>query len=479
MKKKMKRYLLILLLLFTVLSFSACKKFLEEQSQTDVIPRNAEDLNEMLIGNAYTATGVLVESSLKMMDDDISQDGFVPSTDNSFRFGSYTWQPMGSALGTEAPVGSVWQQRYPLIMGCNVALQYAGKVNGTTAEIENVEGQAYLLRAYNYFLLVNYFGKPYTDRLSNPEEDLAVPLMLDGNLSLEGKPRNTVAEVYRQILSDLDNGITLLERSGKNNNLFRISPVAGYLLLSRVHLYMGNWQKSVEAATNVLIRKSTLMDLTTWGTANQTTKPIVDLPNVETIWGHGNSTIILSGDDVSYRLSDQLLSLFETGDLRSTIYINNRRSIKRPFASTSAKVGQAFRVSEALLNRAEAYAQLNKLGQTANAQLALNDLNTLRKKRFTAATYKDLTSSGADDLLQKCALERRKELFAEESHRWFDLRRSGMPAINHVFFPDNAQVITYTLQERDPAYLLQIPIQVLNQNPKLVANPLPAVREAH
>jgi hypothetical protein len=327
-------------------------------------------------------------------------------------------------------------------------------------------------------MLVNYFGKPYTDRLSNPEQDLAVPIMLDGNLSLEGKPRNTVSEVYTQILSDLDNGIQLLERSGKNNNLFRISHVGGYLLASRVYVNMGNWPKAIEAATNVLNRKSTLMDLSTWGTVNQNTKPIVELQNIETIWGHGDVSVIpRSGEDTNYRLSDGLLSIFEPGDLRSTVYIANKRSIKRTITAGIAKVGQAFRVSEALLNRAEAYAQLNKLGQANYGQLALNDLNTLRKKRFTTATYQDLTSTGADDLLLKCTLEKRREFFDEEAHRWFDLRRSGMPEIKHVYYPNNAQSLTYTLKERDPAYLLQIPMSILNLNPKLVPNPLPAVRQ--
>ncbi|MNL02554.1 SusD family protein [compost metagenome] len=141
-----------------------------------------------------------------------------------------------------------------------------------------------------------------------------------------------------------------------------------------------------------------------------------------------------------------------------------------------AKVGQAFRVSEALLNRAEAYAQLNKLGQTTNAQLAINDLNTLRKKRFSTAAYQDLNSSGADDLLQKCALEKRREFFDEESHRWFDLRRSGMPVIRHLYYESSVKTAIYTLHDHDAAYVFQIPRIALDKNPNLVPNPEPAIR---
>ncbi len=474
----MKRYILILSLLSILLPLSSCKKFLEEQSQTDLIPRNIDDLNELLIGAAYTpaASGNISAQTLRMMDDDVVQDGFI-AIGNTLNTSAYTWQPESAILPLSVAGSTLWTTRYPQILTCNLILQYAGKVTGTTVEIENVVGQAYLLRAYYYFLLVNYYGKPYADSESNPETDLGVPLMLDGNLSLVGKPRNTVAEVYRQILSDLEKGITLMERSGKNNNIYRISHIGGYLLASRVHLYMGNWQKAIDAATNVLNRQATLMDLTSWGTPNQTTKQIVGLTNVETIWGHDNTNIVEMGnDDRNFRLSEDLIAVFEPGDLRSSIYISNKRSIKRGIIPGTAKIGQAFRTSEAYLNRAEAYAQLNKLGQASNAQLALNDLNTLRKKRFTVASYQDLTNTGADDLLGKCAQERRRELFEEESHRWFDLRRLGMPAIKHLFYQSNTQTVRYTLEPRDPAYLLQIPIAVLNQNPKLIPNPAPAYR---
>jgi hypothetical protein len=473
----MKQFILISLLISVILPLSSCKKFLEEQSQTDIIPRTTSALNELLIGAAYThpdAEGVMI-----FMDDDVTENGYVYYDDSLL--GAYTWQPESSILPAHLAGAKIWTKRYPMIMACNMILEYLPKVSGTTVEKENVEGQAYLLRAFHYFMLVNYYGKPYSDRLSNPENDLGVPLMLEASLSLEGKPRNTVAEVYRQILADLDKGISLMQRSGKNNNLFRISHIAGYLLASRVHLYMGSWQKSIDAATNVLNSKSTLMDLTTWGAINPDAKPIVELNNVETIWGYGSPDDATQNNlyFLNYRLSDELLALFETGDLRSSIYISNKSSIKRPSplaGNTISKIGNTFRVSEALLNRAEAYAQLNKLGQTANGQLALNDLNTLRKKRFTSVSYQDLSIIGADDLLRKCALERRRELFWEGSNRWFDLRRSDMPAIRHVHYENNSQALTYVLQERDPAYLLQIPQNILEDNPKLIPNPAPPVR---
>jgi starch-binding outer membrane protein, SusD/RagB family len=248
-------------------------------------------------------------------------------------------------------------------------------------------------------------------------------------------------------------------------------------------LYMGNWEKSIEAATNVLNRKSDLMNLNTWGGADQNNKPIVGTQNQEVVWVYGSphEAVFSTGQQTEahqYTLSNELLSSYETGDLRASIYIKNKRSMKRPLVAV-AKVAQAFRISEALLNRAEAHAQLNKLGQTQHAQLALNDLNTLRKKRFTPDSYHDLVSTDADDLLQKCYEEKRREFFGEECHRWFDLRRHGMPSIAHFYRESNTLTLKYVLEDHDPAYVLQIPKGVLEKNTKLTPNPDPAPRIGH
>jgi len=476
----MKRNLSILLLLPVLFLVSSCKKFLEEQSQTDIIPRSASALNELLVGAAYKNNNSPgTDGTLRMLDDDVTQDHFVDRDGD--RSVAFQWQPQTAGKPDAVGGAQSWSAVYPRILACNIVLDYSTKVSGTIAEIENAAGQAYLLRAYYYFKLVNLYGKPYTDRNSKPAQDLGVPLILSSDLSFDGKTRNTVAEVYQQVQNDLAKGIEFLERNGKNNNIARISPVAGHLLSSRVQLYMGNWQKAIDEASIVLDRKSDLVDLRSWGAGNQNGKPFINKQNPEALWAFGTTDDVIPFTDLdaNYRLSDDLLTIFENGDLRTSVYIGSKQSIKRPTLGYITTVGQNFRVSEALLNRAEAYAQLNKLGQTGNAQLALNDLNTLRKKRFSVESYADLTSSSADDLLDKCYKEKRREFFCEEQHRWFDLRRHGMPSITHFWHPSNAQTLSFVLADHDPAYVLQIPKDATDKNKNLVLNPDPAVRTGH
>lgn len=70
------------------------------------------------------------------------------------------------------------------------------------------------------------------------------------------------------------------------------------------------------------------------------------------------------------------------------------------------------------MNRAEAYAQILKLTE------ALSDLNKLRRNRIV--DYEDVNILDQALLIDEIRLERRRELCFDE-HRWFDLRRYGMP----------------------------------------------------
>lgn len=57
-----------------------------------------------------------------------------------------------------------------------------------------------------------------------------------------------------------------------------------------------------------------------------------------------------------------------------------------------------------------------------------------------------------------------------EGHRWFDLRRYGMPELTHIYFVKTGEKEILTLQEEDPRYVLPIPPSALEYNPYLVQN---------
>ena len=135
--------------------------------------------------------------------------------------------------------------------------------------------------------------------------------------------------------------------------------------------------------------------------------------------------------------------------------------------------GAGIRVAELYLNRAEA--NIRKYISTGESQLrqeALQDINTLRMSRYDsrkAYVAVDITDPTA--LLDFYKDERRREFPFEEGHRWFDLRRYGMPAISHYYEEAAGTGQTYTLAQGDSRYTLPIPMAVLERNARLTQNP--------
>ena len=125
--------------------------------------------------------------------------------------------------------------------------------------------------------------------------------------------------------------------------------------------------------------------------------------------------------------------------------------------------GLSFRLSEAYLNLAEAAAKDD------DETTALWALNELRRNRFT--NYNDVQGVTGGELVTLIRQERRLEL-CFEGHRWFDLRRYGMPSFSREWWDNGKFVKRYTLDENDPSYTLPIPQAVMDLNKKLVQNKL-------
>lgn len=147
-------------------------------------------------------------------------------------------------------VAYLWDYGYKTIISTNGTLERLKE--GESYEKDHLIGENLYLRAYNYFLLVNTFGQPY---INTPNENLGVPIKL--TTSMEDFPaRHTVAEVYGQIIKDLEKSIELMtipEGSSRDpkDNAYASKEVAE-ALLSRVYLYMENWEMAEKYATNVI-----------------------------------------------------------------------------------------------------------------------------------------------------------------------------------------------------------------------------------
>lgn len=136
----------------------------------------------------------------------------------------------------------VWSSGYKAIVGCNKVIELA--IEGESAESDQLIGENYYLRAYTYFQLVNVFGRPYVQGTSN----LGVPLKLTSDVN-DIPDRNTVGEVYDQIVADLLKAESLMNVTKTNAYATK---EAAQALLSRVYLYMEQNEQAIAYADKVI-----------------------------------------------------------------------------------------------------------------------------------------------------------------------------------------------------------------------------------
>ena len=96
---------------------------------------------------------------------------------------------------------------------------------------------------------------------------------------------------------------------------------------------------------------------------------------------------------------------------------------------------------------------------------AITDINTIREKRIE--NDYEITATNPEDALNKVWEERRRELCFEK-HRWFDLRRQGMPELRHIFTNGGSRK-EYILPAGSKSYTLPIPKKIREQN-KIIVN---------
>src|SRR5690606_9611252 len=135
-------------------------------------------------------------------------------------------------------VNQFWDSSYRGINKANFVINNEEKINlipnalMSQASKNKYIGEAKFLRGLYYFNLVTLYG--------------GVPLITTVSESREGFPRNTVEEVYAQIISDLtDASQTLLPKTTEEKG--RATRGAAYALLGKVQLYRGKYSEAMAA----------------------------------------------------------------------------------------------------------------------------------------------------------------------------------------------------------------------------------------
>lgn len=424
-----------------LLALSACSDFLTENSQNQAYIESYTDLDELLLGagymDFYDTDGYY--PYIHVMGDEAKENatksyyGMDYTNSRDKLFGFYTWQKQVNLSYDKYSTYDVdfkdWEKMYKHIKNVNTILSYIDSQKAPTEsdkkEVKRIKGEASFLRAAYYFALVNLYGKPYQ---ASSSTDLGVPLNLSEVVEDKQFKRNTVAEVYEQVLADLEIAEALLDQTG-HKSVYRADIAAVNLLQSRVFLYMGDYAKAKDYAAKVIERKGKLTDLNTFKVAGDV---FISPKSVEVIFSMGPNVYvdIVSGCIKGFMVDEAIYHAMDEKDMRRSVFFHFYEEESADTTFRCAKyinynteltvVPQfsdiyTFRSAEAYLNLAEAAAC------SGDFVTAVNALNTLRRNRIQTNAYREITETG-NTLIARIREERKYEL-CFEGHRWFDLRR--------------------------------------------------------
>jgi tetratricopeptide (TPR) repeat protein len=453
-----RKYITAASLALTLVATTGCGDFLNvqpEQSLSEELAFSTLPLAEAAVIGMYDRMQTLNYYGRDMIViPDLMADNTLITTANSGRYIDYYSYNIVAATGT---IRDLYTRAYQTIKAANNILANIDNIEAVgaanIARRDAAKGQALFARAMAHFDLVRLIGRPYTDgNGANP----GVPLVLGVEDEFNG--RATVAEIYNQVIIDLEAATSLLSFSSP----FLISDQAAQALLSRVYLYKGDDQKAIDAANKVggfeLLRGQAYVS--SWQSTGSSEEIFTLLRTVAENAGADNlGRIFLPLGYGDVRPTEDIIDTYTAGDVRlSFIQPVGGDDFIFKFPGEDGNLGltstRIIRYAEVLLNRAEAQAKLG------NFSAALSDVNLIRSARGASA----LTSVTVDGVLE----ERRREL-AFEGHRLFDLTRNGK-GVNRI---ENSNLggAPSVIEFNDTKIILPIPEREIDINPSLEQNP--------
>ena len=444
---------LVALFLFALLS--GCSEFVQIDPPKNIL------ISETVFNDPATVESTLANALYSMREEGMVSGNFGLTT----LMGTYAdeldyygfdnqWSELyhHNVVPSNTTIAAWWRQAYYLIYGANDIIKGVGDSDILDPEDKDrFRGQALFIRAYVHSLLVGLYGDiPYITTTEYLENNMAT--------------RMSEELVYGNIITDLVEAAALLENVDLGSSE-RVVPdfYVAKALLARMYMYNEQWALAEATSSELLDAFALEPDL----------DKVFLKESPETIWQlspgenprntqEANQLVIQFIPGQKFALTDFLVQTFEGGDERKThwtdsisdsdnvITLHYAHKYKALFNETeSMEHSILFRLAEQYLIRAEARTQR---GNILGAQ---QDLNTIRNR----ASLPDITENTVDGLLEAILRERFVELFAEQGHRWFDLKRTG-----------NAQEILGLVKPnwQDTDILLPIPETELEINPRLL-----------
>ncbi|HEX4682681.1 MAG TPA: RagB/SusD family nutrient uptake outer membrane protein [Gemmatimonadaceae bacterium] len=419
----MTKKILLSTALLAGITVAGCSSVLDV-SPYDRVPAGQEIVDASTAQAALNGAYAELESA-SLYGLDIELLGDLPS-DNGQWGGTYQFlgDVARNVISADNPeVTGMWSALYREIDRDNMVLAHVPQLTGVSTETSNeIMGEAYFLRALSYHDLVKFWG------------DVPMPLTPVVVASDASKyTRVPAAQVYAQILSDLDNAGKMIT----NTSNTRIASVAAVnALRARVLFYRASlpgaisaadYAAALAAANTVLAGRDTLtVPYANLFSATGSSTP-EDIFRVAFTASQANDLgyYWLQAGRHEARVTSNLYNSFEAGDARKTVTTQPRSSGSTTYQGTKfpttagTEHPHVIRLAEVVLIKAEVLARQGDLAG------AVAEYDKVRVRAGLKAHVLGVDVKTAADVMAAILKERRSEL-ALEGDRWPDLVRLGL-----------------------------------------------------
>ncbi len=467
-----------------------CTKF------TDITPKGANILNrvsdlDLLLNFDYMYNGSVATTSLAFNttagdafnpnDAEVLVNDIYPYVTNVTNILTGATKDLNYALVTYnetidrktlAVTDSRFEKMYFIINNvANIVIKNADDASGDRVKANQLKAEAYIIRAYMHYLLVNIYAKAYDP--ATAATDGGIPYIKEDNLLTEPNVKSTVGAVYANIIDDINAALALNSLPAVPVNNMRVGLGFAYGVQADVLLSMRNYNDALTAANASLAINSTIID-------NNTFAPVGTLLFSRPILTAADNLFYASnkGTPILQTISPDLTSNFyEPGDVINSYIKPNYPSIPTAFtitgvtganlwyytAGTYATNTAGITTSETYLIKAEC------LARTQNVSAAMDIINAIRRKRIVASIYVPLsatTEAQAMAYLQKTS--RTEYLFTFKNY--FNIKRWNTEDAYKQTITRHVNGQTFSLRPDSPLWIFPFPQSGTNYNPNLTQN---------
>ncbi|MDR3339961.1 MAG: RagB/SusD family nutrient uptake outer membrane protein [Candidatus Symbiothrix sp.] len=472
------------ILLALTIFLSACSEFTEIEPKGRNILNRVSDL-DLLLNFDYSMNGSVsiyspsvkttAEGAFWFNDVNILVNDIYPRAVNVLTLISAPTKSLEAILVTSdesadratLTTSDIKYEKYYFIIAnvANIVIANADEAIGDREKAKQLKAEAYILRAYFHYLLVNFYARAYDP--ATAATDPGVPYVKEDNRIGEPNKKSTVAEVYANILSDINAAFELKSLPQTPVNTMRVGEAFAYAVKAKALLAMHNYPEALAAANASLALNDAIWDhreFSPIGT-QPIARPALTCPE-DLFYATYNGPPVLQGASLEI-----LNDYYEPGNIFNAYApyhpagstIIGIAGVKLLMTATYNINNGGLSTIDMYLTKAECLARTNQINE------AMNIINYIRERRVIPTDYSDLSATTeAEAMVHLKKLSRIECLFTCKNY--LNIKRWNTETAYKETIRRTINGITYELKADSPLWIFPFPQNATNYNPNLTQN---------